>query len=89
MSDDKHKIQLTFGLNMKISLIMSPRRSLVVNMKIMHVDLYVDQFSAMSFRLRYDNFPKAITNSRSATVRYIDARRRCGHTFQDSHSFQL
>ena len=60
MSDDKHKVQLTFGLNMKISLIMSPRRSLCCKHE-NYVD-YVDQFSAMSFRVRYDNFPKAITN---------------------------
>ena len=46
----EHKIPLTFSLNVKIPLKKSPRRSLVVNTK------------CRSFSVRYDNFPKAITN---------------------------
>ena len=39
---------------------------------------YVDQFSAMSFQVRYDNFPKAITNpdpqlfAKSTLAEYVD-----------------
>ena len=61
----KHKIPLTFSLNMKTPLACCKHEN--------YVD-YVDQFSAMSLRVRYDNFPKAITSPTSEIVREIDVR---------------